>query len=173
MQMTGRPIYIGLGGNLGEVAENFSRAAQAMGALGWVAARSSIWRSLPLGVPGPQPDFLNAALCLRSSLPLPEVLGALQRIEGDAGRPVRRPRGSARTLDLDILLAGGDGSEIASTPELEVPHPRLAERDFVLWPLAEIAAGLRPGGGDSIAELRSRCIDRGLRRLDIPGWPGG
>ncbi|MBF2754081.1 MAG: 2-amino-4-hydroxy-6-hydroxymethyldihydropteridine diphosphokinase [Gammaproteobacteria bacterium AqS3] len=171
--MTGRPIYIGLGGNLGEVAANFSRTAETLGALGRVAARSSIWRSVPLDVSGTQPDFLNAVLCLHSSLALPEVLRALQCIEAGAGRPLRRARGSARTLDLDILLAGARGEEISSSPGLSVPHPRFAERDFVLWPLAEIAPELRPGGASSIAELRAQCIDRGLHRLDVPGWPGG
>jgi 2-amino-4-hydroxy-6-hydroxymethyldihydropteridine diphosphokinase len=130
--------YIGLGANLGQ-PEQALRAALAQVARlpGTVLVRqSSMYRTAPVDAAGP--DFINAVAEIGTTLSAPELLAQLQRIESEAGR--ERPyRNAPRTLDLDLLLYGA--ASIASE-RLQVPHPRLRERAFVLLPLAEIAPQL-------------------------------
>jgi 2-amino-4-hydroxy-6-hydroxymethyldihydropteridine diphosphokinase len=98
-----------------------------------VSARSSLYRSAPVDAGGP--DFVNAVVELQTGLDPLSLLGELQRLEAGAGR--ERPyRNAPRTLDLDLLR---HGDAVLDTPQLSLPHPRLAERAFVLLPLAEIA----------------------------------
>jgi 2-amino-4-hydroxy-6-hydroxymethyldihydropteridine diphosphokinase len=130
--------YVGLGANLGDAA------ARLRTALGWLdelpqtrcVAASGLWRSAPVDADGP--DYCNAVAALRTHLTAPALLQALLALEARAGR--QRPyRNAPRTLDLDLLLYGG--ARIAS-PWLTVPHPRLAQRAFVLVPLREVAPHL-------------------------------
>jgi 2-amino-4-hydroxy-6-hydroxymethyldihydropteridine diphosphokinase len=131
------PLVIGLGGNVGtlaEILERFDRARAALGALG--AVRSArLYRSAPVGPA--QPWFLNTAVRLADADAQPAaVLAALLEIERLLGR--RRDaevRWGPRTIDLDVLVWG---ARILRTPELEVPHPRLAERKFALLPLVDL-----------------------------------
>ncbi|HYD74743.1 2-amino-4-hydroxy-6-hydroxymethyldihydropteridine diphosphokinase [Ramlibacter sp.] len=146
--------YVALGANLGDPRAAVLAAMDRLGTLPHtrVTARSSLWRTAPVGTTGP--DFVNAVVALRTTLPAPGLLAALQRLELEAGR--ERPWPNApRTLDLDLLLYGE--ARIAS-PRLVVPHPRMHERAFVLAPLAEIAPALVPPG--ALAAMTSQVIAR-------------
>lgn len=130
------PVWIGLGANLGERAGALRCALAAIAALPGTSVRrvSSLYRSAPVDAGGP--DYLNAVAEIATILAPQALLEALQAIEHAAGR--QRPyRNAPRTLDLDILL-WGDPALVIATATLTVPHPRMAERAFVLLPLAEI-----------------------------------
>jgi 2-amino-4-hydroxy-6-hydroxymethyldihydropteridine diphosphokinase len=132
---TGSTAYIGLGANLGDAPAALRAAVRAIAALPAtrVLRCSALYRSAPVDAAGP--DYHNAVVAVQTALPPHGLLAALQAIEAAAGR--ERPyRNAPRTLDLDILLLGG---QVLDTPALTVPHPRLRERAFVLLPLAEIA----------------------------------
>ncbi|MEY4099647.1 MAG: hypothetical protein RL300_818 [Pseudomonadota bacterium] len=127
--------YIALGANLGDAQQAVLAAIQQLAGLPEtrLLARSSLYRTAPFEASGP--DFINAVLALATRLNAPALLLKLQRLEAGAGRQ-RTYRNAPRPLDLDILLYG-DAS--ISSPVLQVPHPRMWERAFVLVPLAEIA----------------------------------
>jgi 2-amino-4-hydroxy-6-hydroxymethyldihydropteridine diphosphokinase len=131
--VTAHRAYIGIGTNLGDRLANVERALAALGGLGTVLARSSLYRTAPWGKLD-QPWFLNAVVLLETQLAPRALLDRLHAIEKDLGR-TRGARWGPRTIDLDLLLY--DEREIA-TPALRVPHPHLRERAFVLVPLAEI-----------------------------------
>lgn len=130
-----------------------------------VTALSSIYETAPVGGP-PQGPFLNGACAVETSLRPTALLRLLLNTEDRLGR-VRRIRWGPRTMDLDLLLYG---ECIITTPALVVPHPRLAERDFVLIPLAEIApAAAVPGMGRTVEELlRGRPGSAGIRFIRGP-----
>ena len=130
--------YVAIGANLGDAKATVLQAIDALDALPQtrVAARSSLYRSAPFEASGP--DFINAVAALDTGLGAQALLDALQQLELQAGR--ERPyRNAPRTLDLD-LLQHGDGA--LDTPTLTLPHPRMAQRAFVMLPLAEIAPQL-------------------------------
>jgi len=138
--------YVGLGSNLGD-REATIRAAVA--ALPGVVAISQLRETEPVGVTE-QPAFLNGAVRLETGLSPRELLDTLLEIERGLGRE-RRERWGPRTIDLDLLLYGG---ETVDEPGLTVPHPSLHERRFVLEPLAEIAPDWRdPVTGKTVEEL--------------------
>ncbi|MFG6466867.1 2-amino-4-hydroxy-6-hydroxymethyldihydropteridine diphosphokinase [Roseateles sp. BYS87W] len=147
--------YVGLGANLGgDLRQTLLSAVGALDALPQtrLAAVSSAWRSAPVDAGGP--DFLNAVAALDTDLEPLALLDALQGIELAHGR--ERPyRNAPRTLDLD-LLAYGDVT--LDTPRLTLPHPRVAERAFVLRPLWELAPGMwaQPADG-AWASQRIEC----------------
>ena len=120
--------YVGLGANLGDavraVTDAINRIAQLPATT--VSARSSLYRSAPVGADGP--DYVNAVVALQTALNAPELMAQLQRIEQDAGR-IRPYRNAPRTLDLDLLLYG---SGSVASERLTLPHPRMLERAFVL-----------------------------------------
>lgn len=133
---------IGLGANLGDSAATLREALGALGQLPWtqVLAVSSFYRSAPVGAEGP--DYVNAAAVLSTALGPRELLHALQGLEQAHGR--ERPyRHAPRTLDLDILWLD---QWVCQSPELTVPHPRWAERAFVLEPLVEVLDRLEGEG---------------------------
>ena len=154
------PVVIGLGGNVGseaEIVERFDRARAALGALG--AVRSArLYRSAPMGPE--QPAFLNTAVrSAAADLQPAELIAALLEIERLLGR--RREteaRWGPRPIDLDVLVWG---ARTLRTPELEVPHPRLAERKFALLPLIDLAGEdfVVPGAGPAGA-LARRVADQ-------------
>ena len=130
--------YVALGANLGDARSSVRNALAALASLPCteLVQGSSLYRSAPVDAGGP--DFINAVAELRTQLSAPGLLARLQGLEQAAGR--ERPyRHAPRTLDLDLLMYGDARIDSA---RLVVPHPRMAERAFVLLPLAEIAPGL-------------------------------
>jgi len=128
--------YIALGSNLDNPAGQLQLAISAIDdlELSSITAISPVYRSRAVG-PGDQPDYLNAVLCLDTDLAPEALLDRLQALEKRQGR-VRTERWGARTLDLDILLYD---AITLSTQRLEIPHPAMKTRHFVLYPLADIA----------------------------------
>jgi 2-amino-4-hydroxy-6-hydroxymethyldihydropteridine diphosphokinase len=157
--------YIGLGCNLGDREQNLRRAVDALDRLPetHVLAASSIYASAPVGVTTPQPDYYNAVAGIETVLAPRGLLEAVQRIEADAGR-VREAgvRNAARTLDLDILLYD---DRTIDEHGLQVPHPRMHERAFVLLPLSEIAPGAEIPGRGKVRELLPDVLDQQVVRL--------
>jgi 2-amino-4-hydroxy-6-hydroxymethyldihydropteridine diphosphokinase len=145
--------FIGFGANLGDSFASMPRALEALAALPetQLAACSSYYRSAPLEVSAPHPDYTNAVIALDTGLSPHALLDALLRIESAHGRK-RDGTVAPRPLDLDLLLYG---ETVLQTPALTLPHPRMHQRAFVLLPLAEIAPNLSiPGHGqlDSLLE---------------------
>jgi len=147
--------YIGMGANLpsraGPPEATLAAAAERLEKLGRVMARSSLYSTAPVGL-AEQPRFLNAVVALETRLTPRALLEGLLAVEKEFGRD--RTAGIAngpRTLDLDLLLLG---DLVVSGYELEIPHPRLAERAFVLIPLLEVAPEARdPRTGRSVSQL--------------------
>ena len=140
--------YIGLGANLGDPGAALALAVQQLGSHPGISvtARSSYYRTAPIDSTGP--DYTNAVVAVRTTLTAPALLACLQHIEAAAGR--QRPyRNAPRTLDLDILLYGD--AQISSAA-LNIPHPRMWARAFVLLPLAEIAP-------QCVSEAQLRAIE--------------
>jgi 2-amino-4-hydroxy-6-hydroxymethyldihydropteridine diphosphokinase len=159
---------LGLGGNLGDPVATFAAALTRLRAHAAIElkAASSVWRTAPWGKLD-QPEFRNMAVLIETSLSADELLALCLAIERESGRE-RRERWGPRTLDIDILTYGGQTIE---RPGLQVPHPRVAERAFVLAPLAEIAPAIMIGGrslADLLAEIASQDVsldEDGTRRL--------
>lgn len=157
---------LGLGANLGDSLAALQGAVDALAAdeRTEVTAISGVWQTTPVGGPE-QPDYLNAVVVVGTTRDPWQLLEMCQRIEADAGR-VRTVRWGPRTLDIDILAV--DGQRWAD-PDLSLPHPRAAERAFVLAPWAEVAGADRPGGRgtSTVAELLASIgPDSGVQRLD-------
>ncbi len=155
----GATVFVGLGANLGDARATLRAALAELQALAEPGSfqASSAWASTPVDSSGP--DYVNAVARLRTGLAPHALLDALQAIEQRFGR--ERPyRNAPRTLDLDLLLFGveGDaGGALLADARLEVPHPRAAQRTFVLEPLAELwPQGSIPGAG-RVAELLLRA----------------
>jgi len=143
------PVYIALGSNLGDKVGNLRIALERVGETESVVAVSSVYETEPWGVPDEQPAYLNQVCELRSATPANDLMNLLLGIESDLGR-TRTFQNESRPLDLDILFYG---DRVIDIPGLQIPHPRLHERAFVLVPLAEIAPhlihpiqGATPGG---------------------------
>lgn len=151
---------LGFGGNLGEPVAAFAAALQALDAHAEIAVlrRSSVWRTAPWGKLD-QPDFLNMAALIETALPPRALLALCLEIERGQGRE-RGERWGPRTLDIDILSYG---EAIIDEPGLQLPHPRIAERAFVLAPLAEIAPGMLIEGR-AIAERWTSSEPAGVTR---------
>jgi 2-amino-4-hydroxy-6-hydroxymethyldihydropteridine diphosphokinase len=153
---TGVTAYVALGSNLGDRRAHLRRALDALERAGEpVRAESSVWETEPVGAPG-SPWFLNMVVELDTERSPHELLELLLAIEARAGRRRGRPN-APRTLDLDVLAMG----ELRlADPRLELPHPRMWQRRFVLEPLAEIAPELRnPRSGRTVDEERRRLAD--------------
>lgn len=155
-------VYIGLGSNLADPAEQLRQALAALEQLPHtrLAATSSFYTSDSL-LPG-QPRYTNAVAALDTGLQPLQLLDALQAIELDQGRE-RGERWGPRTLDLDIVLFG---QRLIDEPRLRVPHYHMHARAFVLYPLAEIASeDLQLPDGRPLSELLAACPFEGLERL--------
>jgi 2-amino-4-hydroxy-6-hydroxymethyldihydropteridine diphosphokinase len=145
-------VYLGLGANLGEREANIRRALEMLAERGvGVRVVSALIETEPVGGPSGQPMFLNGAALVETDLSPRELLEACGEVESALGRDRSGGRWAARPIDIDILVYG---QRVIDAPDLTVPHPRMAERGFVLEPLAEIAPGLSvPGTGRTVAEL--------------------
>ena len=152
-------VYVGLGANLGEREATLRQALAALGQYPGtrVLRVSPLYGSAPVDAGGP--DYLNAVAEVATTLTPEALLQALQAIEQSAGR--ERPyRNAPRTLDLDILLYG---SGHIDSPHLQVPHPRMAQRAFVLEPLAEIAPErVSPAQREAVAGQRIERLECNL-----------
>ena len=155
--MAEKVVYIALGSNVGDRASMLERAMAAMNSAGIrVLRESSFYVTEPVDAPG-QAWFLNAVVEAETSLLPLQLLHALLRIERELGRRRITPHGP-RTIDLDILFYG---SSVIHSKELQVPHPRLSERRFVLVPLAQIAPEFRhPVLHKSVTQLLAETPDR-------------
>lgn len=150
--------FVGIGSNLANPISQVRCAIQALGDLPGtqLSAASSLYISAPEGVSG-QPDFVNAVAALRTELEAIKLLGHLQSIERRQGRVPSGERWGPRILDLDLLLYGQ--SELRSDG-LQVPHPRMHERAFVLVPLAEIAPAVSIPGHGPVKALVDKTAGR-------------
>ena len=176
-----RTVYIGMGGNVaswaGPPEATLATAALWIESMGRVVCRSQLYSPEPVGF-ADQPRFINAVVELETELEASDLLERLLGIEVEFGRD--RAAGFAngpRTLDLDILLFG---NQRISEPGLEVPHPRLAERAFVLVPLNEIAPrAVDPRSGKTVAQLLERLFPDGesethaVVKVESDGWRAG
>jgi 2-amino-4-hydroxy-6-hydroxymethyldihydropteridine diphosphokinase len=153
---------IGLGANLGAAREVLERAMHSLSGLPSTTrvAASGYYRSAPVDAAGP--DYVNAVLVLRTHLDPEQLLDELQRIEQEHGR--ERPyRNAPRTLDLDLLLYG---QRRIATPRLEVPHPRMHQRAFVLYPLVEALPDVVIPGVGPARGLLPEVADQRIERID-------
>jgi 2-amino-4-hydroxy-6-hydroxymethyldihydropteridine diphosphokinase len=155
--------FIGLGSNLDNPVQQILSAQQAIARLPGVEeiACSPLYGSSPVG-PQQQPDYINAVMAVRTGLTAQELLAELQQIENAHGR-VRTLRWGARTLDLDVLLYG---QQIINDSNLVVPHVEIANRAFVLYPLADIVSPdfYIPGHG-KLSDLLAGCPPQEIQRL--------
>ena len=156
---------IGLGGNLGDVANTLEHALLALDGLPrtHLLRRSKLYRPPAWGVTA-QPDFINAAAVLSTSLSADDLLAGLLRIEREAGRDrgTQCERWGPRALDLDLLLYG---DAVIARPGLSVPHPHLHQRAFVLVPLSEIAADAAVPGQGRVDALLAAVDAQGIVAL--------
>jgi 2-amino-4-hydroxy-6-hydroxymethyldihydropteridine diphosphokinase len=146
--------YVGLGSNLGDRESMLLQALAALAAAPGIEVRavSSFRETDPVGYLE-QPAFLNAAAALETELPPRDLLAAMLDIERRLGRTRDGPPLGPRTIDLDLLVYGGEALAEAG---LQVPHPRLHERRFALEPLAEVAPGLEIPGRGRVEDLLAR-----------------
>lgn len=156
--------FVGLGGNVGDVAAAFASATAQMDALPvtQLLRVSRLYRTPAWGIAA-QPDFLNAVAMLETQLPARELLEALLAIERVHGRDrASESRWGPRTLDLDLLLYGG---ETIDEPGLRVPHPHLHERAFALRPLLDIAPDISIPGHGHARDLPAAMADDGAEAV--------
>jgi 2-amino-4-hydroxy-6-hydroxymethyldihydropteridine diphosphokinase len=158
----GVTAYIGLGSNLKDPIEQLRAGIAALTRLpGTVLERcSSFYLSAPIGRVD-QPDFINAVCRVRTVLAPTALLQRLLAVEAGRGR-LRDVSGGPRTLDLDLLLYGDRAN---GAPGLDLPHPRLHERAFVLYPLYELAPGLVIPGRGALADLLPACAGQKIEKL--------
>lgn len=146
-------VLLGLGSNLGDRRRLL---AEAVDSLSGVVAVSPLYETAPVGGPSGQGPFLNLVVEIDSDLSARELLGVCQRLEAAAER-VRTERWGPRTLDVDILWIDG---VTVDEPDLEVPHPRMWSRRFVMAPLVDIAPDVAPAGWERQVEGDVRQVGR-------------
>ncbi|TBL76806.1 2-amino-4-hydroxy-6-hydroxymethyldihydropteridine diphosphokinase [Obesumbacterium proteus] len=155
-------VYIALGSNLANPLHQVQSALNALAELPQtkLITTSSLYRTPPLG-PQDQPDYLNAVVALDTDLSAENLLDHTQKIELEHGRVRKDERWGPRTLDLDILLFG---DEIINTERLTVPHYDMKNRQFMLYPLAEIAPELHFPTGESLQSVMTQLGAEPLTR---------
>lgn len=153
--------YLSLGSNIGNREENLRRAVELLKEAGVrVVQNSSIYETEPQDV-HEQPWFLNMVTQVETALFPKQLLGRIHKIERELGRKRTTPRGP-RTIDIDILMYG---DLVMDSTELQIPHPRMAERRFVLEPLLEIASGVRdPLTKKTVAKMLGDCVEQEVKQ---------
>jgi 2-amino-4-hydroxy-6-hydroxymethyldihydropteridine diphosphokinase len=161
-----QPAYIGLGSNLQDPRAQVLRACARLEALASTrfVRISPLYRSTPFG-PVPQADFVNAVAGMLTQLDSRSLLGELLALERALGRPAERERWGPRIIDLDLLVYG---RERRDEPGLTLPHRGIVERNFVLYPLCDLAPDLDVPGLGRVAELKGRLTSEGLEPLGEP-----
>lgn len=156
-------VYVGLGSNLAQPEQQVSQALRAIESLpaSHISATSSLYISRPMG-PQDQPSYVNAVVEVQTEMQAVEFLHCLQKIELEHGRVRKAERWGPRTLDLDVLIFG---TQVIDSVELTVPHYGMKEREFVLYPLHEIAPELQLPNGPKLTELLINCPLNGLEKL--------
>lgn len=158
-------LAVALGGNLGDPAGTLRTAVADLAVIGDVLAVSSLYRSAPVGGP-PQPAYLNAVAVVETTLGPEQALSMLHGIEERHGR-TRSERWGPRTLDLDLIVT--DGAPVDDAPHLVIPHPRAAERRFVMEPLAEVWPDA-PFGTRTASALLAELADQDVATVAPAGW---
>ena len=159
-----KAAFLALGSNVGDREANLREAANHLESDEiHVLRRSSLYETSPQELLD-QPPFLNAVIEVETSLFPMQLLGRVREIERGMGRRRVTPKGP-RNIDIDILFYG---RSVIATEDLEVPHPRMAQRRFVLEPLAEIAPGFRhPATGKTANEMLTQLEPQGVRKLAV------
>lgn len=160
-------VYIGLGSNLQQPQAQVLQALTALAKvpLTQLHRQSALYQSEALRLPDdpkPQPDYVNAVAWLRTTLEPESLLDHLQRIENSQGRQRGEQRWQARTIDLDILVYD---NWFYRSPRLQIPHPEMSQRAFVLYPLFDCNAQLILPDGRSLESLLAQCSVSGLEKL--------
>ncbi|HEX5162953.1 MAG TPA: 2-amino-4-hydroxy-6-hydroxymethyldihydropteridine diphosphokinase [Steroidobacteraceae bacterium] len=157
------PAYVGVGSNLASPREQVQRALAGLAQLrdSRLVLSSPLYHTAPLGEVV-QPPFVNAVAGMLTRLSPEDFLEELRALERTLGREPPRERWGPRVIDLDLLVLG---RETRATDALNLPHPGIAGRDFVLYPLADIAPDLEVPGLGRVASLRARVANRGMRKL--------
>jgi len=152
--------YIAVGSNLADPVSQANLAIEMLKSLprSTFIATSQLYSSTPMG-PQNQPDYINAVVAIKTELTPIELLDCTQKIELEQGRVRKDERWGPRTLDLDIVLYG---NEVIDSERLTVPHYGMKEREFVLYPLAEIAPSLQLPDGTELTELLKIVDKNGL-----------
>jgi 2-amino-4-hydroxy-6-hydroxymethyldihydropteridine diphosphokinase len=163
-------VYLGLGANIGNREANLRMALRGLTRMARIEAVSALLETDPIGSLRDQPAFYNAACRIETGLEPESLLRFLKSLEHEIGRRPGGPAGGPRPIDLDILLYE---DRTLGSADLTIPHARLAERAFVIIPLAEIAAEVRhPQRDETIAKLAERVGSEGVRRVRDAGWDG-
>jgi 2-amino-4-hydroxy-6-hydroxymethyldihydropteridine diphosphokinase len=167
--MLWRPAYVGLGSNLDDPRMQIRRALAALAGMPRtrLERHSSLYGSRPLG-PIAQPDYVNAVAVLLTQLEAPQLLGELRSLERELGRATSFERWGPRRIDLDLLVFA---QLCLDKPELQLPHPGIEARNFVLYPLNEVAPDLEVPGLGRVAELAARVSPEGIWRLQDETMP--
>ena len=164
-------VYLGLGANVGNRLANLRVAVARMRTFARLEAVSRLYETEPVGLKE-QPAFLNAACCVTTGLEPVALLRFLNNLEIEIGRRPGGSPGGPRPIDLDILLYG---ERVVDTDGLRIPHPRLAERAFVLAPLCDLAPEMRhPSLGKTMRELLNAVGEAGVKVVvAASGWEAG
>lgn len=168
MTKSATTAYIGIGSNLSNPLDQVTHAVTAINEIAniSVSVASSLYASKPMG-PQDQPDYVNAVIEISTELEPLLLLDALQKIELESGRVRKDERWGPRTLDLDIILFG---NHIIESERLTVPHCGMRVREFVLFPLLEIASELTLPNGDSLIDLCNNIDQNGLFKQHKIKW---
>ena len=163
MDSSWHPAYIGVGSNLEDPRRQVLAAFERLRRLPrtQLVSTSRLYRSRPFGSVD-QPEFINAVAGVLTQLDPPALFSELHAIERAMGRPEQHEHWGPRVIDLDLLAFG---SERRSDPALTLPHPRIVERNFVLYPLSDIAPELELPGLGRVADLAAAITSEGLTQL--------